>query len=290
MILEERKNNYVKTGYHQSKPYSKKHLSNGFIRSRGTEIMANNPKKDGSGSAHLSFAIFLKLYVCTSIFIIFVSNTKNMKHFYLVAVSFVSLTILSAFMKKEDNTALNTNTFAPTANEKWQVDKVHSTVKFSVSHMVVSEQEGSFKVFDGNVEYTKADMSDAKISFTIDINSINTDNEYRDKHLKGDDFFNAEKFPTATFTSTSFISKGNNKYELIGNLTLRDVTRPVTFDVTYGGVIKTGKGEKSGFKASTTINRFDYNLKWDKVTEAGGLVVGKEVEIVAKLEFNKVMQ
>jgi len=213
-----------------------------------------------------------------------------MKNYYLIAASLVSITILSAFMKKEDKIVLNTKTSSSAVGEKWKVDKVHTTIKFSVSHMVVAEQEGSFKVFDGNLDYTKADMSDAKISFSIDINSINTDNEYRDKHLKSDDFFNAEKFPAATFTSTSFKPKKDNKYELKGNLTIRDITRPVTFDVTYGGVHKTSKGEKAGFKAVTTINRFDYNLKWDKVTEAGGLVVGKEVEIVAKLEFDKIIQ
>lgn len=206
------------------------------------------------------------------------------KHAYLIAVLIVSFTALTAFVsKKENKTSLSTS-----VSEKWKVDKVHSTVKFSVSHMVVSEQEGNFKVFDGNLEYSKSDMSDANINFTIDINSINTDNESRDNHLKGDDFFNAAKFPTATFTSTSFKPKGNNKYELTGNLTIRDITRSVTFDVLYGGVHKTSKGEKAGFKASTTINRFDYNLKWDRVTEAGGMVVGKEVEIIAKLEFDKI--
>jgi len=169
------------------------------------------------------------------------------------------------------------------------VDKVHTTIKFSVSHMVVAEQEGSFKVFDGTVEHSKADWSDASVKFSIDIQSINTDNEYRDKHLKSDDFFNAEKYPTATFTSTSFTPKGNNQYELKGNLTIRDITRPVVFDVRFGGVLKTSKGEKAGFKATTTINRFDYNLQWSKVTEAGGLIAGKEVEITAKLEFDKVL-
>ena len=206
------------------------------------------------------------------------------KHGYLIAVLIVSFTALTAFVSKNENgTSISTS-----VSEKWKVDKTHSTVKFSVSHMVVAEQEGNFKVFDGSLDYSKPDMSDAKINFTIDINSINTENESRDNHLKGDDFFNAAKFPTATFTSTSFKPKGNNKYELTGNLTIRDITRSVTFDVLYGGVHKTSKSEKAGFKASTTINRFDYNLKWDRVTEAGGLVVGKDVEIIAKLEFDKV--
>lgn len=172
------------------------------------------------------------------------------------------------------------------AQQKWTLDKSHSNVRFSVTHMVVSEVEGSFKLFDGAVESSKPDYSDAKINFTVDINSINTDNEGRDKHLKGDDFFSAEKFPQAKFESTSFTPLGNNKYKLVGNLTIRDVTKPVTFDVTYGGSIATQRGPKIGFKATTTINRFDYGLKWDRATETGGLVVSKDVELVVKAEFN----
>jgi polyisoprenoid-binding protein YceI len=170
---------------------------------------------------------------------------------------------------------------------KWTVDKAHSNVKFNITHMVVSEVEGSFKLFDGTMEHTSADFSDAKINFKVDVASIDTDNENRDKHLKGDDFFNAEKFPAMQFQSTSFKPAGGNKYKLAGNLTIRDVTKPVVFDVTYGGsVVNQGK-TKAGFKAKTTINRFDYNLKWDRATEAGGLVVSKEVEMLLNIQLNK---
>src|ERR1700694_3878999 len=111
----------------------------------------------------------------------------------------------------------------PTAT-KWVVDKTHSNVKFAVTHLVISEVEGYFKIFDGSMETNKPDFSDAKISFSVDINSINTDNENRDKHLKSDDFFNAEKYPQMKFESSSFTHLGNNKYKLTGNLTIRDVT------------------------------------------------------------------
>jgi polyisoprenoid-binding protein YceI len=174
------------------------------------------------------------------------------------------------------------------AQTKWTVDKLHSNVKFSVQHMVVAEMEGSFKMFDGTMEHSKADFSDAKINFTVDVASVNTDNERRDGHLKADDFFNAEKFPKMTFVSTSVKPAGQGKYKIAGNLTIRDVTKPVVFDVTHGGVLKTQKGSKAGFKARTTINRFDYNLKWDRATETGGLVVGKEVEIVVNVEMDSV--
>jgi polyisoprenoid-binding protein YceI len=179
--------------------------------------------------------------------------------------------------------------FTASAQTKWTVDKGHSNVKFAVTHMVVSEMEGTFKVFDGTMEHTKADFSDAKISFAIDVASVNTDNERRDGHLKSDDFFNAEKFPKMTFVSTSVKPLGGNKYELAGNLTIRDVTKPVVFQVTHGGVLTTSRGAKAGFKATTTINRFDYNLKWDRATETGGLVVSKDVTIQVNVEMDKVV-
>ena len=154
-------------------------------------------------------------------------------------------------------------------------------------HLAVSDVEGTFKSFDGSMESAKPDLSDAKISFVVDVNSVSTDNENRDNHLKSDDFFNAAKFPQMKFESNSFQLLGNNKYKLSGNLTIRDVTKPVHFDVTYGGTVNAMGGTHAGFKAKTTINRFDYNLKWDKATEAGGMVVGKDVDITINVDLKK---
>jgi polyisoprenoid-binding protein YceI len=207
-----------------------------------------------------------------------------MKKLFFMLIAGVSIASLSAFLPKQKNTTVAAVAQTPT---KWVLDKSHSNLKFTVTHMVVSETEGSFKIFDGSIEHTKADLSDAKINFSVDINSVNTDNENRDKHLKSDDFFNAEKFPTATFVGKTFKPLGGNKYELVGDLTIRDVTKSVKFDVKFGGVATSTRGDKAGFKATTTINRFDYNLKWDRATEAGGLVVGKEVEVTVLLEMNK---
>ena len=190
---------------------------------------------------------------------------------------------LSAFHKNESINS-SARPYAPT---RWVIDRTHSNVKFTVTHLVISEVEGYFKIFDGSMETNKPDFSDAKISFSVDISSINTDNDNRDKHLKSDDFFNAEKFPQMKFESTSFTPLGNNKYKLAGNLTIRDITKPVTFDVTYGGTANMMGTVKAGFRAKTTINRFDYNLKWDKATEAGGLVVGKDVDITVNAELNQ---
>ena len=178
---------------------------------------------------------------------------------------------------------LTTSVFAQT---KWNVDATHSNVRFTVPHLVISEVEGSFKKFSGEVVAAKPDFTDAAVNFTIDVNSIDTDNEMRDKHLKADDFFNAAQFPNATFKSTSFRKVSGNKYKLAGNLTIRNVTKPVTFDVVYGGTAKDGYGNtKAGFKATTVINRFDYGLKWNALTEAGGATVGQDITIDLKLEF-----
>lgn len=175
--------------------------------------------------------------------------------------------------------------FAQTA-KTWNVDKLHSSVKFAVSHLVISEVEGNFKIFDGNLVAAKEDFTDAKINFTVDVNSINTDNSSRDGHLKSDDFFNAEKFPNMTFVGTSFKKKSGSAYELTGDLTIRDVTKKVTFAVKYGGTTKDPYGNtKAGFKATGTINRLQYGLKWNTLTEAGGAVVGSDIDLTINLEM-----
>ena len=169
----------------------------------------------------------------------------------------------------------------------WDFDKAHSNILFSVSHMVISEVSGSFKKYDGTVTVKNDDFSDSQIELKIDVSSINTDNEGRDKHLKSDDFFNAEKFPKMTFVSKSMKPLGNNKYKLTGDLTIRDVTKTVEFDVTYGGQINTGRGIKAGFKAKTTIDRLQYGLKYAPALEAGGLAVGKDVDITVLVEMDQ---
>ncbi|WP_256002843.1 YceI family protein [Pedobacter deserti] len=168
------------------------------------------------------------------------------------------------------------------AQTKWTVDPMHSFVNFSVKHMGISFVDGNFGKFNGTVTAAKEDLSDAKISFTVDVNSINTNVEMRDKHLKSDDFFNAEKYPNMTFESASFKKKSGSNYVLAGKLTIRDVTKDVQFDVVFGGTAKDQQGNtKAGFMATTTINRLDYNIKYDP----SGMGVGKDVKITLNLEF-----
>ena len=177
------------------------------------------------------------------------------------------------------------STQAQTA-KTWQVDPVHSAVKFSVSHLVISEVDGSFKKFQGSIKSAQADFQDAQIEFTIDVNSINTDNSMRDEHLKSADFFDTKQFPSMKFVSTSFKKKSGNNYILTGNLTMKGVTKKVSYNVVYGGIAKDGYGNtKAGFKVKGIINRFDYDLKWNALTEAGGATVGKDIDMTLNLEF-----
>jgi polyisoprenoid-binding protein YceI len=178
--------------------------------------------------------------------------------------------------------------FAASAQSNWNVDPTHSNVKFSVSHMVISEVEGSFSDFEGTLEAPRADFNNSTINFTVNIGSINTNSEQRDGHLKSADFFDVEKYPAMTFKSTSFRKTTGNNYVLDGNLTIKDVTKKVTFNVTYGGTVNDPYGNtKAGFKVKGSIKRMDYGLTWSAVTEAGGLVVGDEVSIMFNIELAK---
>jgi polyisoprenoid-binding protein YceI len=197
----------------------------------------------------------------------------------IAALSLVQLSI-NAQVKKTAMAA------APLATTAWNLDKSHSGVKFGIDHLVISEVEGTFKVFGGTLTSPTPDFNNAKVDFTVDVNSINTDDDKRDAHLKSDDFFNAEKFPAMKFSSSSFKKLKGNAYVLEGDLTIRNVTKKVKFAVIYGGTVKDPWGNiKAGFKASGKINRKDYGLKWGSVTEAGGAVVGDEVRMVINVEF-----
>lgn len=170
----------------------------------------------------------------------------------------------------------------------WALDAKHSNVVFNVNYMAIAEVSGKFTSFKADMTNEKADFSDAKINFTIDATSVDTDDPGRDKHLNSDDFFNTATYPEIKFTSTSFKPLGDNKYELTGDMTMRDVTRAVTFDVKYGGSVTDAKANvRAGFKARAVIDRLGYGIKWTNKTPDGGLVVGKDVEIVLNIQMRK---
>lgn len=176
-------------------------------------------------------------------------------------------------------------TFAQT---NWAFDKAHSKIGFSVSHLVITDVEGNFKEFDGTITTDGDNWENAKVEFTAEVASIDTDNEKRDEHLKSDDFFNAEKFSQLKFVSKSFEKVDDNEYKMVGDLTLRDVTKEVELEVELNGTVVDPWGNtKAGFDLEGEINRFDYGLKWSKTLETGGLVVGEEVEIIGKLQLVK---
>ncbi len=170
----------------------------------------------------------------------------------------------------------------------WTIDLAHSEVQFKIRHLVISTVSGSFKKFEGTIESDTDDFTDAKIQFTADAGSVFTNNEQRDAHLKSDDFFNAEKYPKITFVSTEINKEGKDEYMLKGNLTMRDVTKPISLDVDYGGTTVDSYGQtKAGFEITGKVDRQDYGLKWSAVTETGGIVVSDDVRLIMSIQIVK---
>tara|TARA_R110002167_G_scaffold65757_12_gene186038 strand:- start:713 stop:1237 length:525 start_codon:yes stop_codon:yes gene_type:complete len=165
----------------------------------------------------------------------------------------------------------------------WNIDKAHSEIGFKIKHMMISTVTGFFEDFEGTVTTENEDFMDAKFSFSAPIGSINTKNADRDAHLKSDDFFNAEKYPKMTFVSKSYDGE-----HIIGDLTIRDVTKEVKLETDYNGSAVDPYGQtKAGFEISGEINRKDFNLTWGAVTEAGKIVVADKVKLVIDLQFIK---
>jgi polyisoprenoid-binding protein YceI len=171
----------------------------------------------------------------------------------------------------------------------WKMDTAHSEVKFKVRHLVISTVTGNFNQFTATAESNKEDFTDAKINFEADVNSIDTKNEQRDGHLKSPDFFDAANHPKITFVSKSLTRKSGDKYELKGDLTTRGTTKEVTFDVVYNGVVKGfgGSFDVAAFEINGKINRQDFGLKWNALTETGGVVVSDDVKFEVLAEFVK---
>ncbi|HUL44095.1 MAG TPA: YceI family protein [Bacteroidota bacterium] len=170
----------------------------------------------------------------------------------------------------------------------WKIDAVHSQVNFRVKHLVVSTVTGHFDSFDATIETGRDDFSDARISFQADINSINTKNDQRDGHLKSPDFFDATKYPKMSFVSTSVRKVSDYELQVTGDLTMRGVSKRITLDVIYNGTVAGFSGSQvAGFEIRTKLNRFDFGLQWNALTETGGIVVSNEVQIEVLAEFNK---
>lgn len=178
--------------------------------------------------------------------------------------------------------------FAFSQSTNWKIDHAHSNVTFEVDHMVVSSVTGKFQEFEGDIKSDKDDFSDAKISFTIQAASVNTNNEKRDNHLRDEDFFEVATYPTIEFVGKKLVPVSGKKYTITGDLTMHGVTKEIELDVKYNGTIKDPWGNiRAGFKVSGELNREDYGLTWNNALEAGGVLVGEEVEIQINLELVK---
>jgi polyisoprenoid-binding protein YceI len=174
------------------------------------------------------------------------------------------------------------------ATEKWDIDLVHSSVGFSVRHMVVAKVHGQFTKWGGNLELDPEDLTASKVDITIDAASIDTRDEKRDGHLRSGDFLEVEKQPNITFKSKLIEKKGSDAYRMMGSLSIRGVTRDVVLDVEFGGRAKDPwGGERMGFTAKTKIDRKDFGAKWNAALEAGGFVVGDTVDINIEIEAVK---
>ena len=173
------------------------------------------------------------------------------------------------------------------ATKNWALDPTHSEVQFKIKHLMITNVTGSFDIFTVLAQTEDEDFTKAKISFTADVNSISTNNEQRDGHLKAADFFDAEKFAQIKFEATKTENVDDDgSYELYGNLTIRDVTKNVKLSVEFGGIVKDPYGNiKAGFTINGKINRTDFGLTWSGLTEAGGVVVSDEVRIAAEIQL-----
>lgn len=170
----------------------------------------------------------------------------------------------------------------------WALDPTHSEAQFKVKHLVISTVTGTFKSFEGSFESDSEDFEGAAISFSLDTNSIDTNQEQRDGHLKSGDFFDVENYPKITFKSTSFTKKKGDDYKLVGDLTIKDVTKSVELEVELGGIAVDPYGNiKAGFEVSGKINRKDFGLTWSAITEAGAVVVGEDIKLQFNVQFVK---
>lgn len=168
---------------------------------------------------------------------------------------------------------------------EYKIDTDHSQVGFRIKHLAISMVPGRFGQFSGTFSFDPAKIDASKVATTISVQSINTDNQKRDDHLRNPDFFDAAKYPDIKYTSAKVEPTGKDSFIVHGDLSMHGVTKHVMLNVTYHGAAKDPWGnERTAFSATTRINRKDFGLVWNKVLETGGLVVGEDVEITLDIE------
>lgn len=170
----------------------------------------------------------------------------------------------------------------------WVLDPTHSELQFKIKHLMISTVTGQFNQFKGTVETNDDDFTTAKVRFEAEINSISTNNEQRDEHLRAGDFFNAAEYPSLVFEGERMVKTGEDAYKLHGTLTVKGVSKNLVLDVELGGITKDPWGNtRTGFSVTGKINRQDYGISFGAVSETGGLLLGDDVKINANVQFVK---
>ena len=174
------------------------------------------------------------------------------------------------------------------ATTKWTIDPTHSEIGFKVKHMMFTNVSGKFDTYEGTIETEENDFTTAKISFSADINSVDTRNTDRDNHLKSGDFFDAANHPKLTFAGKSFTKVNDHNYELTGDLTIKGIAKEVKLPVEFSGLMQDPWGNtKVGLNIESKINRKDWGLNWNAALETGGVLVGEEVKLIIDLQLAK---
>lgn len=172
----------------------------------------------------------------------------------------------------------------------WAIDPLHSEVFFKIRHLVISTVTGSFKKFEGNIITEGSDFTNAKVAIVLDVKSIDTNQPQRDEHLQNGDFFDAPAYPQINFESTSFVNSGDSTYKMTGNLTLKGVTKHIELHVAYGGSEKDGQGNvKHGFEVTGIVNRKEFGMTWNKITDSGGLGLSEDIKLIANIQVGQVV-
>ncbi len=171
--------------------------------------------------------------------------------------------------------------------EEWTVDNTHSTIDFKIRHLVVSSVAGSFSNFSGTLNWdgNKENLVDGKVELSIDVASISTGNDNRDEHLRTADFFNVDTFPTISFAMTKVLPGKGDKFELLGKMTMKGITKEITFDCNFNGQLEHRGRTRSGFSATAVIDRTEFGMESGSILEGGGLALGNDVSVNMDLAF-----
>ena len=174
------------------------------------------------------------------------------------------------------------------AKSNWAIDPTHSEIGFKVKHMMFTNVSGKFNVFESKIENDEEHFETSKISFSADVNSVDTNNQDRDNHLRSADFFDIENFQKLTFNSTSIKKLDEGEYQITGDLTIKDVTKSIVLETEYSGLMKDPWGNtKIGLSITGKINRKEFGLTWNSALETGGVLVGEEIKLAAEIQFVK---